>query len=99
VNEILTPGGMATVKGSRIRIEGDKPGVGLYLTNQDTQEAVQVPASSIGMNDPSKVMFVIPSVLVAGNYLMSITTQVGSTTARMLNEPRTISFNQILTVG
>jgi hypothetical protein len=98
VNEKMTPGGMATLQGSRIKIDGDDPAVGLFITNQDTQQATQVPATSIGMNDPKKVMFVIPADLETGNYLISIVTQSGSNSTRLLNEPRTILFNQVLIV-
>jgi hypothetical protein len=98
VNEVLTPGGMANVIGSRIKIDGDKPEVGLFLNNQDTQEYIQIPATAIGLNDPSKVMFVAPAGLTAGDYLMSIVTQVGSNTTTLLNQPRTITFNHILKV-
>jgi multidrug efflux pump subunit AcrA (membrane-fusion protein) len=97
-NEVLTPGGMVNVKGSRIRIEGDEPTVGLFLTNQDTQEVIQIPVTSIGMNDPSKVMFVAPTGLAAGSYLMSIVTQSSGNSKILLNKPRTITFIQILTV-
>jgi hypothetical protein len=98
VNELLTPGGMVNIKGARIRIEGDDPAVGLFLTSQDTRQAEQIPATAIGMNDPSKVMFVVPATLAAGSYLMSIVTQVTTNPKHLLNAPRTITFNQILTV-
>jgi multidrug efflux pump subunit AcrA (membrane-fusion protein) len=98
VNEILTPGGMVNIKGSRIRIGGDNPDVGLFLINQDTQEKIQIPASAIGMNAPSKVMFVAPADLAAGTYLMSVVTQFIGNTAKLLKAPRTITFNHILTV-
>jgi hypothetical protein len=72
--------------------------VGLFLTNQDTQEVIQIPSTSIGMNDPSKVMFVAPTYLAVGSYLMSIVTQSSGNSKILLNEPRTITFIQILTV-
>jgi hypothetical protein len=97
-NEILTPNGIAVVRGSRIRIDGDKPGIGLFLTNQDTQQVVQIPTTAIGMNDPSRVLFLVSADLPAGSYMMSIVTQVAGNTTRLLNEPRTITFLQILTV-
>jgi hypothetical protein len=97
-NVCLTPGGMANIKGSRIRIAGDKPGIGLFLANQDTQTTVQVPVNSIGVNDPSNVIFVIPTDLEAGNYLLSIVTQTGSNNKQLLANPKTILLNILLTV-
>jgi hypothetical protein len=98
VNEKLTPGGMVNIKGSRIKVEGDSTDIGLFLHNQDTQQVVQVPATAIGLNDPSKIMFVAPIDLGAGNYLLSIVTQFGGNSKRLLNDPRTITFNQLLVV-
>jgi hypothetical protein len=97
-NEVLTPSGMVIIKGSRIRIEGDKPGVGLFLTEQASQTATQIPASAIGINDPSKIVFNVPAALAAGDYLMSIVTQFGSNKKQLLNEPRTITLNKVLKV-
>jgi multidrug efflux pump subunit AcrA (membrane-fusion protein) len=98
VNEVLTPGGMANIRGNRIKIIGDKPGLGLFFTNQDTQEVVQVPDTAIGVNDPSKLIFIIPPDLPVGNYLLSIVTQFTGSNGRFLHDPRTISFNQLLAV-
>jgi hypothetical protein len=98
VNEVLTPGGMVNIKGSRIRVEGDDPTVGLFLTSQDTLEVTQIPVTAIGMNDPSKIMLVAPATLAAGSYLLSVVTQFSAHSKQMLNAPRTITFNQILTV-
>jgi hypothetical protein len=97
-NEVLTPGGMANIKGNKIKIAGDSPDIGLFLTNQDTAEAVAVPMTAIGANDPSKIAFVIPATLVAGNYLLSIVTQYTGSSGRFLNEPRTITLNYVLAV-
>ena len=98
VNEVLTPGGMANIRGNRIKIAGDKPGIGLFFTNQDTQEAVQVPDTAIGVNDPSKLILIIPPDLPAVNYLLSVVTQFTGSNSRFLNDPRTITFNQLLAV-
>ena len=97
VNERLTPGGMANLHGARIKIVGEAAGVGLWLTNQDTQEAVAVPSTAIGVNDPSKISFVVPATLAAGNYLLSVVTQyTGGGT--LLKDPRTIVLRYVLAV-
>jgi hypothetical protein len=98
-NECLTPGGMANIKGSRIRIAGDKPGVGLFLYNQDTETTVEIAANSIGLNDPSSIMFVIPADLESGNYQISIVTQFSGNTSRPYNDPHTITLSYLLSVG
>ena len=98
VNAVLTAGGMANIKGVRIKIAGDVPGVGLFLTNQDTSAVVQVPMTAVGINDPSKISFVVPATLADGDYLLSIGTQYtnGST---LRNEVKTVVLGYILSVG
>jgi hypothetical protein len=95
VNARLTPGGGVNLTGVRIRITGDAPGVGLYLTEINTDAVVQIPSASILANDPSKVTFIVPADLPTGDYRLSITTQY-STNATQLKEPRTCVFDYVL---
>jgi hypothetical protein len=95
VNTRLTPGGGVNLTGVKIRITGEAPGVGLFLTEINTGKAVQIPTTSILTNDPSKVTFIVPTDLSAGDYRLSITTQY-STNATQLKEPRTYVFDYVL---
>ena len=97
VNDVITPGGIANLKGHRIKIAGDKPEVGLFFTEQTTQQKVTVSLKSIGTNDPSKISFVIPATLTAGGYLLSIVTQY-SGGSRERKDPKTLLLNYVLTV-
>lgn len=97
VNEQLTPGGIVNLRGTRVKIAGSAQNVGLWLTNQDTQEATPVPMSSIGTNDPSRLSFVVPATLASGSYLLSIVTQFTSGTT-LLREPRTVVLRCVLSV-
>ncbi len=97
VNAKLTPGGGVNMVGTRIRIAGDNPANGIAFVNQVTNEIVQVPMTSILMNDPSKVSFVVPADLPAGDYKLHLTTQF-STTSVSLKEPRTYVLEYVLTV-
>jgi hypothetical protein len=97
-NTRLTPGGGVNITGSRIRIDGDGAGVGLSLTNQDTSEVIAIPKTSILVNDPSKITFVVPAALPAGDYKLSVCTQfIGS--GALLKEPRTYTFDYVLNVA
>ena len=98
VNELLSPSGMANIKGTLIKIEGDKPEVGLFLVNQDTQAAVRIPATAIGQNDPKAIKFVVPYDVPSGNYLLSVVSQFSGGGGRFLQEPRTVTLNHILVV-
>ncbi|MDR3253279.1 MAG: DUF4469 domain-containing protein [Tannerella sp.] len=97
VNEKLTPGGMANIRGTHIKIAGDQPGIGLRITDHDTQKLFTVPSTSIGTNDPSKISFVIPAGLPVGSYILSIVTQF-SGGGRLLNASRTLTLTYVLVV-
>lgn len=97
VNSTLTRGGGMNITGSRIKIEGDNPAVGLSLINQATGESIAIPKTSLLANDPSKICAIVPANLAAGDYKLSICTQF-SNAGTKLNDPRTYIFDYILTV-
>ena len=97
VNMTLTPGGAVNVTGSKMKVVGDDPTCGIMFTNETTAEVINIPASSIAINNPSKITFVVPATLAPGDYKMSITTQF-STSASLLKEPRTYVFDYVLSV-
>ena len=98
VNTKLTPGGGVNVTGTRIKIEGDQTGVGIKLVNEETKEETLVPMNSILDNSPSKLTFIVPAGLAAGDYRLMITTQHSSARV-LLKEPRTYSFEYLLEVN
>lgn len=99
VNGRLTPGGAVNLTGSRIKIEGDAPNVGISLINQETGEATIVPRTSIAINDPSRITFVVPATLAIGDYNLAITTQFSSSGKGIqLKEPRSFTFEYVLNV-
>jgi hypothetical protein len=98
VNERLTPGGAVNLAGVKIRIAGDSPDNGIFLTEINSGTITQIPANSIPINDPSKITFVIPADLPAGDYHLSITTQYSNAKQTLL-EPRTFVFEYVLTCG
>ena len=97
-NTRITPGGGVNLTGTRMRIEGEGKGVGITLINQGNGENIAIPMNSVLTNDPSKISFVAPANLPAGDYKLSLTTQF-STSASKLKEARTFIFDYILNVG
>lgn len=97
-NKRLTPGGGVNLNGNKIRIDGDAKGIGISLINQGTNEAVVIPMNAILSNEPSKISFVAPAELPAGDYKLSITTQFSSSKT-LLKEARTFLFDYILNVA
>lgn len=77
-----------TLEGRMLKIAGDDPAVGITLTNNETKVTVSLDNDMIAVNDPSKLVILIPADLTDGEYTLTITTQYSSTT-RLLKEPRT----------
>lgn len=96
-NGKLTPGGGVNLTGTRIRIEGEHPSVGLKLVNVETEEETAIPAGSILVNNPSNVMFIVPANLPEGDYRLVLATQCTGV-RKLLKEPRSYEFEHPLTV-
>ena len=96
VNEVLTPGFNLRVTGTKLRVVGDKPGVGIFFRETATNTATKVDEADIVINNPSELMIIIPA-LPAGTYQLEVTTQY-SMGKQWLKEPRTSVFEKPLTV-
>jgi hypothetical protein len=96
VNETLTPGGQFSMSGHKIRVDGDKPEVGVYfVSTADPSQRVKV-EGHLAENAASKVIGVIPA-LTPGAWKLEIVTQYTHGSSP-LKEPRTITFGPQLTV-
>ena len=96
VNEVLTPGFNLRVTGTKLRVVGDKPGVGIFFHETATNTATKVDEGDIVVNNPSELMIIIPA-LPAGTYQLEITTKY-STGNKLLKEVRSAVFDRPLTV-
>ena len=97
VNSRLTPGGGVILTGTKIKIDGDELKVGITLTNQATFEVIAIPATSLLLNEPKKIIFLAPNTLVNGDYKLNITTQY-STSGILLKEPHIYTFDYLLNI-
>ncbi len=95
VNDLLTPGRNLRISGSKLKIAGDDPAVGIFFTDTVSQVSTQVEVSDIVTNNPSELMVVIPA-LSAGTYQLKVVTQFSG--SMMLKEPRTALLDKVLTV-
>jgi hypothetical protein len=59
---------------------------------------VLIPKTSLLVNDPSKITFIVPPTLVPGDYTLSLTTQYASS-GTLLKEPRTYIFEYLLNIA
>jgi hypothetical protein len=92
----LTRGRNAEVEGAYIKVTGDDPTVGVYLENLDG-EAFNLDASLIVVNNPSKLLLLIPEECQPGTYRLKVVTQFTGS-GKLLNAPRQAVFDQELTV-
>ena len=97
VNETATPGGMFSVSGHKIKVEGDKSGVGVWFVPADNPAGRVKVEGRLAENSAGKVIGIIPA-LSAGVYTLEIVTQYSSGSF-FLKEPRTVVFKNELTAG
>ena len=83
----VTRGFNAELKGTYIKVAGDDPTVGVYLHNVDTGEDIILPATNIALNEPSRLLLLVPADIVAGTYELRVTTQYMSNN-KLLKTPR-----------
>lgn len=94
----LTKGKNAEIKGTYIKIVGDNAENGIYFTNVESKERTKVEASDIVINDPSKLLILVPTALSAGNYELSITTQYSNNSKTFLKTPRSITSDITISI-
>ncbi|MDR2071079.1 MAG: DUF4469 domain-containing protein [Treponema sp.] len=97
VNDALTPGGMFTAAGHKIKIAGDDPEAGVYFVPADSAAATVKVTGHLAENTASKVIGVIPA-LDPGKWKVEIKTQFSGSGSTMLKKPRTIASAFLLTV-
>lgn len=90
----LTSSGPAVITGTNIKVAGNDPTVGIYLTPAEG-EALKV--ALLIHNNPSQVTFMLPA-LADGEYRLSLTTQY-SAGNNLVKEARTYTFPVLLYVG
>jgi hypothetical protein len=96
VNETLTPGGMFSIAGHKLKLAGDDPEVGVYFMPEAGPAGRVKVTGHLAENSPAKLIGIVPA-LGAGKWKVEIKTQytVGGT---FLKEPRAIESRFVLTV-
>jgi hypothetical protein len=97
VNETAISGGLFSIAGHKIKVDGDKNDIGVYFVSvPDPAKEVKV-TGPLAENSSSKVIGVIPA-LNPGLYKLEIRTQYSSGSF-FLKEPRTLVLPAELTVA
>lgn len=99
VDGFITPGQQIDVTGIKIRCVGadGKSQGSVKLVNNETN-AVAATITSLGLNTPSRLMFVVPAGLEKGTYRLEIETYF-STSTKLLKAARTLTYEMLLSVG
>jgi hypothetical protein len=87
----LTKGRNAEIRGSYLKIAGEDPACGVAFTNTATAETTRLDMADIVINEPSRLLILVPASLAAGEYELSLTTQF-STGSTLLKQPRSTTF-------
>lgn len=90
-----TAGRAFTLTGRNLRVAGTAEGVGITLTSE-SGTVTRVTDDLFVVNDPSKVIFIIPATLADGTYRLRLTTQYGGGN-RLLKSVR--SVEKLIYVG
>jgi hypothetical protein len=97
VNGSLTPGRNLKIAGTKLKIDGTDPAVGLFFVPEAGGNPIQVDPSDIVVNHPAELIAVIPT-LAPGVYRVRVVTQY-SGGGKFRKEPHTITFDKPLTAA
>lgn len=85
-----TPGYPFTVEGNYLKLVGDDPAVGITIVSEEGTET-RVDSGMVAVNEPKKLVFVLPAGLAEGTYTLRIATQYGGSNSNILRKtPRVV---------
>ena len=84
-----TPGYPFTVEGNYLKLVGDDPAVGITIVSEEGTET-RIDSGMVAVNEPKKLVFVLPSGLAEGTYTLRIATQYGSSGGNLRKTPRVV---------
>lgn len=85
-----TAGRNYTLTGAKLKVVGTDPAVGITLTSS-TGTVTEITEDMIAVNQPSKLIFIIPAGLADGEYELKVTTQYNGGNGTFLKTPRSIT--------
>jgi hypothetical protein len=98
VNETLTPGGMFSLAGHKIKVAGESADCGVYFVNADAPAQRYPARGHLAENTPHKVIGMVPE-LAAGNWQVEVVTRFTGSGSNSLKPPRAIRLPAVLTVS
>ena len=89
-NSTATAGRNFTLTGSMLKVVGTDPSVGITLTSA-SNVVTKIPEDMWAVNDPSKLIFLIPAGLANGAYTLTVTTQYSGGNKTLLKTPKSVA--------
>ena len=98
--DTLNVSGMALIEGLNIAVRGDKTDeIGVFFTSvSNPAVTVRITAEQIYPNTPSKLQFVLPPSITAGEWRIAVATQSGSKNGKFSETVRTGEYALPVTV-
>ena len=98
--DMLNIAGMALIEGLNIAVRGDKADeIGVFFTRVDNESiTVHIPVDKLYPNTPSKLQFVLPPTITAGEWRVAVATQGGTNNQRSSENVRISEYGQPVTV-
>lgn len=87
----MTPGRNFAIFGAYLRVMGDNETVGVTFRNIEADKVVKLGNDMFSTNDPSKIIFIVPTELTDGTYEVTITTQYMRGKNALRKTPRSVS--------
>jgi hypothetical protein len=97
VNDVLTPEGLFSITGYKLKLLGDAPDVGVYFVSVDNSGLRVKVSGHLAQNTASKLIGVIPA-LEAGMWKVAVKTQYTGSGNAALKTPRVIESTFTLIV-
>jgi hypothetical protein len=97
VNEVLTPGGMMIITGSKIKISGDAAETGVWLYQDGPEPAPLKITENLGENASNRIIATVPALETGSVWRVRIVTQFTSGTVP-LKTPRILEYPVTFTV-
>jgi hypothetical protein len=97
--DTLNRGSMVLISGLRLAVRGElTDDLGVFFTQNDGETEVRIPANQMSPNSPSKLQFVLPAGVTAGEWRVSVATQGTSTASYSTKQVRRYEYQYIVTV-
>lgn len=88
----MTPGRNFVVRGAYLKIVGDEASVGIAIRNKENDTITKITEDMFATNNPSELIFLVPTGLIDGEYELTVTTQYTKGTGVTLKKPRSVSI-------